>query len=110
MLFSAGSYIFNYELAVQFYTNLEFPLWMIYPSAVLKILAVVSILTKVSKFLKEWAYAGLFFDLTMAFTAHTMVNDGMALLSILGFVFFVFSYLMDGKLYGNALLQPGPNV
>lgn len=29
-----------------------------------------------SKTLKEWAYAGFFFDFVLAFFAHFMVNDG----------------------------------
>ena len=65
-LFSAGMYLSNYEMVVGFYENLGFPSWMVYPSAIAKILGVIAILSKKSKLLEEWAYAGFFFDAAMA--------------------------------------------
>ena len=101
MLFSAYNYLFHYERTMGFYENLGFPIWMIYPSATVKILAVIAILSKLSNFLKEWAYAGIFFDVIMAFTAHQMVNDGMGLFALVGIFAVSISYITEGLLFGN---------
>lgn len=59
MLMSGGMYIFNNEMAREAITNLGYPAYVIYPLAIAKILGVVAILTRKSKVLLEWAYAGL---------------------------------------------------
>jgi hypothetical protein len=55
---------------------LGFPTWLIYPMAIAKILGIVAVLVKISPILKEWAYAGLFFNSTLALAAHLAVSDG----------------------------------
>jgi len=76
MLFSAGMYLFNYDMVTTFFTILGYPIYIIYPLAIAKLLAIVAILSKQSKVLKEWAYAGLFFDFVLAAAAHLAVQDG----------------------------------
>lgn len=102
MLFSAQMYLLHYESAAYYYKYLGFPEWMIYPSAFAKVLALIAIWSKLSRFLKEWSYAGLTFDLIMAITAHYMAGDGITWMSSVGLLLVVVSYIMDGKLYGNA--------
>ena len=75
-LFSATMYFTKYEMVTGFFENLGFPTWLIYPMAIAKILAVIAILSKKSNLLKEWAYAGFFFDGLLAFFAHYYANDG----------------------------------
>ena len=77
-LFSASMYIFNNAEIQGAFTALGFPVWVIYPLAAAKILAVVAILSRRSKLLAEWAYAGLFFDSLLAMGAHLNVGDGNA--------------------------------
>jgi hypothetical protein len=43
-----------------------------------KLLAVMAILSPGVRRLKEWAYAGVFFDVTGAIVSHTVVGDGPA--------------------------------
>ena len=104
MLFSSYMYVFNYDNAHSFFVNLGFPVWMIYPSAILKFLGVLAILSKKSNFLKEWAYAGFFFDPLIALSAHLIVKDGAYGLAAIALVTVVISYYMDGRLYGNAAI------
>ena len=74
-------YLSNYELVTGFFSFLGFPLWMIYPLAILKILGVVAVLSDKSRMLKEWAYAGFAFDAICAITAHYMAGDGITLIA-----------------------------
>ncbi|MEM1321390.1 MAG: DoxX family protein [Bacteroidota bacterium] len=98
-LFSAIMYFSQYEMISEAYKQLGFPTWIIYPSATLKILGVVAVLSKQSKLLKEWAYAGFFFDAALAFAAHYFAADGAGGMAAIALVAVVVSRFMDGKLY-----------
>ena len=97
--FSAGMYIMNYNEVVGVFGGLGFPEWIVYPLAVVKVLAIIAILSKQSKLLKEWAYASFFFDSILAFGAHHYAQDGQGVPAILGIVLVIVSRFYDGKLY-----------
>ena len=100
--FSAGMYILNYESSCGFFTNLGFPTWIVAPLAAAKILGIIAILTKKSQMLKEWAYAGFFFDAVLAASAHIMAGDGGQGMSIAAIALVIVSRFYDGKVFGNA--------
>ncbi len=104
-LFSAYMYLTKHEMVVGFYDQLGFPSWMIYPSAIAKILGVIAIWSRLSNFIKEWAYAGFFFDAAMAFTAHTIAEDGGSLFSIIALVSLVISRFMEWRIFGSLKMQ-----
>ncbi|WP_271767821.1 DoxX family protein [Aquimarina algiphila] len=97
--FSAGMYIFNYERASGFFENLGFPTWIIYPLAVAKILGLLAVLSRKNTFLKEWAYAGFFFDAVLAFFAHYMVGDGEWMPSIVAIIAILVSRIYEFKAF-----------
>ena len=76
MLVSAGMYFFNHEEIVKSFDALGHPRHVIYPLAVAKILAIVTILTRKNATLTEWAYAGLCFNFVLALMAHLAAQDG----------------------------------
>lgn len=102
MLFSASMYFFNHEMVAETFTRLGYPVYVIYPLAIAKMLAVVAILTKKSQTLKEWAYAGLFFDFILATSGHIMVNDGEFAGALVALVLLLVSYSYDRKLFPKA--------
>ena len=102
MIFSATMYITKHEMSAGFFEALHFPTWLVYPLAVAKILGVIAILSKKSNLLKEWAYAGMFFDMVLAFTAHIMAADGAQGAAALGLIALVVSRFYDSKIYGSA--------
>lgn len=97
LLMSAGMYIFNNEMIQQMFTAFGYPTYLIYPLAVLKISAVVVLLTQKNSKIKEWAYAGLFFDFVLAFFAHVMIGDGEQIGAILAIVLLIVSYIFNNK-------------
>ncbi len=99
-LMSAGMYFFNYEMVSATFTKLGFPTYIIYPLAVAKILGVIAILTKQSRFPKEWAYAGFFYDFVLAFSAHLAIGDGEHLPAGVAIVLLILSYIYDRKVFG----------
>ena len=60
---------FSYEMNGDF-NAIGFPAWLIYPMGIAKILGVVALWAPVSRWIREWAYAGLFFNLLLAVGAH----------------------------------------
>ncbi|MEM8909428.1 MAG: DoxX family protein, partial [Bacteroidota bacterium] len=95
-LFSATMYFTKYEMVAGFFQTLGFPTWIIYPLAVAKVLAVVAILSNRSQLLKEWAYAGFFYDAVLATMAHYMAEHGAFGLSTLAIVLVIVSRMLDG--------------
>lgn len=99
MLMSASMYFFKYEMVSQTFLNLGFPVYIIYPLAIAKLLGVIAILTKKSKTLKEWAYAGFFFDFLLALSAHWVINDGEFVPAFVAIVLLIVSYRYDKKVF-----------
>ena len=93
MLFSAGMYIFNNEAIVEAFTKLGYPTYIIYPLAVAKILGLIAIWYRKINWLKEWAYAGFFFNLTLSLAAHFVINTDNHLNALLAMVFMLISYI-----------------
>ena len=98
MLMSAGMYIFNNDMVSEVFVKLGYPTYIIYPLAATKILGLIAILTKKSKNLEEWAYAGFFFDFVLAFSAHLVVNDGEFAAALIAIVLLLISYIYNKKL------------
>jgi hypothetical protein len=97
VLFSAGMYFFNHAEIVNAFTNLGFPTYIIYPLATLKILGLTVILGNLGGNLKQWAYAGFFFNFVLAFFAHLMVGDGEQFGALMAVVLLLASYFLGKK-------------
>ena len=98
MIGSAGMYIFNYEMVSEVFAKLGFPSYIIYPLAIAKILGLIAIWTKKSEMLKEWAYAGFFFDFILATFAHIMINDGEYAAALAALILLLVSYFWEKKM------------
>ncbi|MDY8135168.1 DoxX family protein [Aquimarina sp. 2201CG5-10] len=85
MLYSAQMYFRNTEMVEGFFESFNYPKYIVIPLAVAKVLAVIAILTNKIKWIKEWAYAGIFFDLVLASMAHQYAGHpiGMSVYAIL---------------------------
>jgi hypothetical protein len=95
-LFSAGMYFTKYEMVAAYFDQLNYPTYLIYPLAIAKILGVIAIISNRSKVLKEWAYAGFFFDAVLAAIGHYHNGEGFGL-SALAMIIIVISRIYDDK-------------
>ena len=96
MLFSAFPEILNTPDAVTFMNHLGYPKYITPFLGVAKLLGVIAILLPGSPRIKEWAYAGFFFDLLGA-TYSNIANDGWhpeMLFMSLFFIFLFASYFL----------------
>lgn len=99
MLFSATMYFVNHDMVVDTFTRLGYPAYIIYPLGVAKILAIVAILSRKSEILKEWAYAGLFFDFVLALSAHLVAKDGEFIPAFVAIILLLVSRYFDQKVF-----------
>ncbi|WP_408040564.1 DoxX family protein [Tenacibaculum amylolyticum] len=98
MLFSASMYVFNHEAIVQAFKSFGYPTYVIYPLATAKILGLIALWFVNNKTIKEWAYAGFFFNFLLAFFAHVMIGDGEQMGALLAFIFLSVSYVFGKKI------------
>lgn len=102
MLGSAGFYIFNHGgVVVEIFQSLHYPPYLVYPLAVAKILGIITIWTRKSPTLTEWAYAAFFFELLLAASAHYYAGVPSPLAAIVALVSLLASYAMGKKIYLN---------
>ena len=97
MLFSTSMYLFNHEEVKEMFIGFGYPTYIIYPLAAAKILGLFALWNPNFKTLKQWAYAGFFFDFILAFFAHYMISDGGQGGSIIALVLLVVSYIFSKK-------------
>ncbi len=95
--FSVYNYFFNYDLIVGFFKDLGYPVYIIYPLAIAKLLGLIVIWTNKVSWLKEWAYAGFFFNIVLAFFAHYVIKDGQQGGALMAFIFLLISYFLGKK-------------
>lgn len=76
MAMSAGMYLFNNAEVATTFGVLGFPVFVIYPLALAKLLGIVAVLSRKVEMLTEWAYAGFVFNTLLAFGAHWFAGDG----------------------------------
>ena len=98
MLMSASMYFMKYEMVSQTFISLGFPTFVIYPLAIAKLLGLLAIWSNKSKLLKEWAYAGFFFDFVLALSAHMVVQDGQSGMAIAAIALLIVSRIYDAKI------------
>ena len=94
MIYSVQMYLRAPEAIAAYFESVNYPGYLLYPLAIAKVLGLVAIWGNFSKWLKEWAYAGFFFDVTLAFTAHIVAKDGGELFSVIAFLALMISYFL----------------
>jgi DoxX-like family len=71
----AAFYTFNHAMVAEMYPQLGYPVYLTYLLPVVKVLGPVAILSRFSIALSDLAYAGMFYHLLLAFSAH--VSSGV---------------------------------
>ncbi len=94
---SATMYFVKNADVTAIFESLGFPTWIIYPLAFCKIGAVAIILSNKGGVLKQWVYAGLFFNTILAFFAHYMVGDGEEIGAFIAMTLVLSSYFLGKK-------------
>jgi hypothetical protein len=91
-LASATMYLTMGEKVRQSFVALGYPPYLRDVLIVVKILGVIAILSRRSVALSDLAYAGMFFHLLLAFSAHINAGDGAFLPAVIGLIALFFSF------------------
>lgn len=98
MLFSASMYFMKTDEVKSIFEGFNYPSYIVTPLAIAKLLGIVAILTRRSRMLLEWAYAGFFFDFILAFAAHWNAQDGEHGGALIALVLLTISYIFERKI------------
>ncbi|WP_299115025.1 DoxX family protein [uncultured Winogradskyella sp.] len=93
-LYSAFLYFTKTEAIKGFFESFNYPTYIVIPLAILKVLGVVIVLWRPSKWLTEWVYAGFFFDLILATAAHHYAGHGIVGFSLYALIAILPSYIL----------------
>jgi hypothetical protein len=92
-----GNSLFNKEMFTNRFASLGYPIYLIYPLTIAKVLGLIAIWSNKSKLLREWAYAGFFFNFVLAFMAEIHAVDGEYISSPLALILLLISYNIQNK-------------
>ena len=103
-------YISSHDMVVGMYEGLlKYPTYIIWPLAVLKVVAAVVILWRPSTFLSDFAYAAMFWHLLLAASAHMAAGDPGWPPAIVAWIALLVSFLTQNRVrekkspYGDLL-------
>ena len=102
MAFTAIPDVLAVPDALKFMGHLGYPVYFTQFIGVAKLLGAIAILIPTFKKIKEWAYAGLFFDLIGAIYSNSIVdgvNAAMIITMVLLFAVAIGSYMLNQKVY-----------
>lgn len=91
-LYSAFTYLTDTSVIEGNYQDFQYPSYLVIPMALAKIIAIIFIVLRKPKWVMEWAYAGLFFDMVLASFAHYSINDPGITLPLVGIILLLISY------------------
>jgi hypothetical protein len=96
MLMGAVADVSRAPAALAWFVHLGYPLYLLPFIGAAKILGVLAVVAPGIKRVKEWAYAGLVFDLIGAFYSHISVGDSVAIwiLPMIGLLLVISSYVL----------------
>lgn len=97
---AAGSYIIIHDTQAGFFEAFGYPTYLVYPLALLKLIAVAVIVSHKFNDLRDMAYSAYFFNMLLALVGHMMYGDfyGHALV---GLVLLPVSYLLGNQVRGR---------
>ena len=98
MIYSVQMYLQNPEIIADYFESVSYPRYLVYPLAIAKILGLVAIWGNFSKWLKEWAYAGFFFDTLLAFFAHYITDGQDYLIAFIAAIATLVAYFVGNEL------------
>jgi uncharacterized membrane protein YphA (DoxX/SURF4 family) len=105
MILSAVPDVLVVEGAVQMFTHLGYPSYLLPFVGIAKILGVIAVLIPgLPRSLKEWAYAGLVIDLVGALYSHLSVGDSVVfwIFPIIALALVLSSYFLYKSVFVNA--------
>lgn len=91
-------YTVSHDMVVAMYTGLlNYPAYLVWPLAALKIIGAVVLLWRPSTFLSDWVYASMFWHLLLAASAHIGAGDPGWPPAVVAWVLLIISFLLQNR-------------
>ncbi|MEJ4088352.1 DoxX family protein [Galbibacter orientalis] len=94
LAFAVFNYLTKFEMVQEMLQSYNYPSYLIYVLIIGKVLGIIALLVPVKGVLKEWAYAGLFYNFILAFLVHYAANDGEGGGAVIALVLLIISYFL----------------
>lgn len=91
--------VLQFGESVKMLAELGYPAHIAYVLPITKFLGAIAILTRYSKTLTEWAYAGFFFDFVLAALAHYFSGVPSPIAAIVALALLLASYFLGKRVY-----------
>ena len=91
-------YTISHDMVAGMYSGLlNFPTYLIWPLAVLKIIGAVVLLWRPSALLSDWVYASMFWHLLLAASAHIGAGDMGWPPAVVAWVMLIISFVLQNR-------------
>jgi hypothetical protein len=110
MLWSFVTYHLLHDVIAEIFIKFNYPTYLIYPLAWLKLAGVIILITNRYSDLKEWVYATYYINMILAFVAHFVAQD-FYWHAVLGLILIPVSYIYSNAVRGipeNKLISFSP--
>lgn len=112
VMYFAGAlmYITQHEMVSEAFAALGYPAYLISVLIVVKILGPVAILSRRSIAISDLAYAGIFFHLLLAISAHLNAGDGGFVPALIGLVLLSISFFTQNAVRSGVSPHAGMRI
>lgn len=98
MLFAVGFYFFKHGYVSDYFEMIGFPRWLVYPLGIVKILGIIGMYNNNYPKIREWAYAGYFYNCVLALAGNALCPEGeFTAGAVVAIILLVTSYLYRQK-------------
>lgn len=92
--------VVDYDGTITQLRDLGFPTYLAWPQAIAKLLGVIAVLSRRSRTLSLFAYAGFLFDMLLALAAHIAERQLYGLVAVAGLVIWAWAFREDRRRFG----------
>lgn len=90
----------DYDGTITQLRELGFPTYLAWPQTIAKLLGVVAVLSRRSRTLSQFAYAGFLFDMLLALAAHIAERQLYGLVAVAGLAIWAWAFREDRRRFG----------
>jgi hypothetical protein len=91
-------YCFKYEDISKAFLSFAYPVYIIYPYAILKLLGLIAVWSLKFKTLKECTYAGYFYAFVLVFFTNDMIGEGQQGTAVVALIALIVSYIFNKRI------------
>lgn len=102
MLLAVGFYFFDHSYVSDFFHEIGYPRYLVYPLGIVKIMGLIGMWNKKYTLIREWAYAGYLYNCTLAFFGNALTPGApYTIAALVAIALLLISYFTRKKVMGD---------